>query len=817
MNVEKEKSQPVSQNGYVFALDIGTRTVVGIIGEYIDEKFYLKDYVSVPHNKRAMVDGQVEDIKQVSKIVAIVKSTLEERNNIRLERVSIAAAGRALKTISTGMSFDVSGKEYITEEMVKSMEVETIQKAQTELDESPTRGTTFYCVGHSITSYMLDDYKMISLEGHKGEKAEVNLIAAFLPSIVVEGLYAVMDINNLEVASLTLEPIAAMNVIVPPEIRLINIALVDIGAGTSDIAVSKDGSVYAYAMATIAGDEITEEIIKTYLVDFNTAEDLKQNCSDSDEELEFRDILGVSHKLKASEIYQKVMPAVDVLADTICKAITDVNGGSPAAVFLVGGGSLIEGLPALVAEKLNLEESRVAIGGGDFLKNVDEQGAKLGAEFVTPVGIAVTTALEQGYDFSVIFVNDKKVRAFDTKQLTVFEALNLAGYKSSDIMGRSGRNLTYTLNGKRTVIKGGSFSASEVYINEHPASVTSKITQGDHIRFTPATSGENAKATLADAINYSRFNTGTVEFGGQKHKLGLRVSVNGVLQEKDYEIQPLDNIETTGIVTLGDLLQSLDIEMDGIEYLVNDQAADESYILSDGDMISYDDGVSAVSEPVTEKKEEKPEDEKPIVAEEPVAEEIPEPAVEEKASEIQTPAAETTPTMPEIKAPVIEEKPVAAETPVFVQSEPVQKPVFTAPPQPFTRPSGVQTPTYSAPIGMSVPPQQPKQEPVNPIHASFMQRGFSQPANLTFEEAPAAPAPMPVNNAGDLHVQLNGANITLAPSPSGHMLLDLLNFIDIDPTAPNTELILEINGAPANFSSLLEEGDRAVIRLQERR
>lgn len=813
MNGEKEKTQPISQNGYVFALDIGTRTVVGIIGEYIDEKFYLKDYVSVPHNKRAMVDGQVEDIKQVSKIVALVKSTLEERNNIRLERVSIAAAGRALKTISTGMSFDVSGKEYITEEMVKSMEVETIQKAQAELDETPTRGTTFYCVGHSITSYMLDDYKMISLEGHKGEKAEVNLIAAFLPSIVVEGLYAVMDINNLEVASLTLEPIAAMNVIVPPEIRLINIALVDIGAGTSDIAVSKDGSVYAYAMATIAGDEITEEIIRTYLVDFNTAEELKQNCSETDEELEFRDILGISHKLKASEIYQKVMPAVDVLADTICKAITDVNGGSPAAVFLVGGGSLIEGLPALVAKKLELDESRVAIGGGDFLKNVDEQGAKLGAEFVTPVGIAVTTALEQGYDFSVIFVNDKKVRAFDTKQLTVFEALNLAGYKSSDIMGRSGRNLTYTLNGKRTVIKGGNFSASEVYINEHPASVTSKITQGDHIRFTPAASGENAKATLADAINYSRFNTGTVEFGGEKHKLGLRVSVNGVLQEKDYEIQPLDNIETTGIVTLGDLLQSLDIELDGIEYLVNDQAADESYILSDGDMISYNDGISTVTDDMPEKKEEKVEEIK--AEEEPLFKE--EPVIEEKEEE------------PEIKE-VKEEEPIKVEEPEITFEQPSvpstpptppvpptpQQPAFTAPPQPFTRPTGVQTPTYSAPIGMSAP-QQPKQAPVNPIHASFMQRGFSQPANLTFEEAPAAPAPAPANTAGELHVQLNGANVTLAPSPSGHMLLDLLNLIDIDPTAPNTELILEINDAPANFSSLLEEGDRAVIRLQERR
>ena len=721
MNTETERSGLISQDGYVFALDIGTRTVVGIIGEYIDEKFYLKDYISVPHTKRAMVDGQVEDIKQVSKVVAQVKNTLEENNGIRLNRVSIAAAGRALRTIHTTMDFDVSEKEYITEDMIKSMEIEAIQKAQSELDETTKGSTAFYCVGHSVVSYKLDDYKMISLEGHKGETAQVNLIAAFLPSIVVEGLYAVMDMNGLEVSSLTLEPIAAMNVIVPPEIRLINIALVDIGAGTSDIAVAKDGSVYAYAMATIAGDEITEEIIRTYLVDFNTAEQIKQKCTDSETEIEFSDILGIPHKIKASEIYKKITPSVETLAETICSSILEVNGGAPAAVFLVGGGSLIDGLPALVADKLGLDEARVAIGGGDFLKNVDENGAKLGAEYVTPVGIAVTAVLEQGYDFSVITVNDKRVRAFDTKQLTVFEALNLAGYKSADIMGRSGRNLTYTLNGKRVVVKGSGFAAAEVYVNDKPASVISNITQGDRIRFVPAASGENAKATLADAINYGRFASGSVEFCGAKHKLGLRVTVNGVLQNKDYEIQPLDNIETSGIVTLGDLIQSLDIELDGVEYLVNGQAADESYVLSDGDMISYSDGIA----PVTP---------------EPVAVAAP---------------------IPVVPAPAVTPAPVAVPAPA-----PVPTPVPVAAPAPVPAP---------------------------------------------------APAPAPeVAPAGDIRVELNGRYVTL-PENSSHMLLDLLNHIDIDPTAPGSELILEINGQAANFSSPLKEGDRATIRVQTRR
>lgn len=723
MNVKEEKERKESelrpQGSTVFALDIGTRTVVGIIGEYIDDKFRLTGYVSIPHTKRAMVDGQVEDIKQTAKIVAQVKEELERRGGLRLERVSIAAAGRALKTCRLSVDFDVSEKETISEDDVKSMEIEAVQRAQAQLDEglSPKSSTIFYCVGYSIVNYKLDDYKMISLEGHKGDTAQVELIAAFLPSIVVESLYTVMDLNKLEVSSLTLEPIAAMNVIVPPEIRLINIALVDIGAGTSDIAIVKDGTVCAYAMATTAGDEITEELIRTFLVDFNTAEMLKQNCTADGGEIEFRDILGVTHKVKAGEIYEKLTPAVDILAETICSAILDVNGGSPAAVFLVGGGSLIEGLTGLVAKKLKLDESRVAIGGGDFLKNVDEQGAQLGAEYVTPLGIAVTSGLSQGYDFSVITVNDKKVRAFDTKQLSVFEALRLAGYKSADIMGRSGISLSFSLNGKRITRKGSGFTPSEVYVNEKPASVTSKVTQGDRIRFEPAVCGENAAAKLSDEIDFTRIGSGTVTFCGEKRRFGLRAYVNGTEQDPDYDIQPLDQIETTGIQTLGDLLQSLDIELDGVQYLLNGEEADETALLTDGDVIAY---------------------------------------AGEYAEE--TAAAEPNPAQNE------------AET------------------------TGGESETAAAGAAIAA----------SPSALAAVPQGIATNA-IPFDRT-----------GGGIRLTLNGEEVTLDRGENPPMLFDLLNLIKIDPTAPNSELILEINGVPANFSSPLHEGDQTVIRVQER-
>lgn len=81
-----------------------------------------------------------------------------------------------------------------------------------------------------------------------------------MPEEVVDGLYAAVEIAGLEVANLTLEPIAAMNVAIPENFRLLNIALVDVGAGTSDICITKDGSIIAYGMIPCAGDEISETI-----------------------------------------------------------------------------------------------------------------------------------------------------------------------------------------------------------------------------------------------------------------------------------------------------------------------------------------------------------------------------------------------------------------------------------------------------------------------------------------------------------------------------------------------------------------------------
>ncbi len=573
----------------IFALDIGTRNVIGVLGSIIDGVFSVTAYSEYAHTQRAMIDGQIEDIAEVARVVKLVKNKLEEKTGIALSKVAIAAAGRALRTQRTELEFDIDDKEAITEEAVKSFEVETVFKAQNELDEKTKNGSlVFYCVGHTVVNYFLDDYKIKNLIGHKGKKVKVELIAAFLPNVVVESLYSVMDMNKLEVTSLTLEPIAAMNVIIPPEVRLINIALVDIGAGTSDIAISQNGSIVAYAMSTVAGDEITEEVIRSYIVDFETAEKIKISASKNGT-IKYTDILGFEKTVTAEEFFKSLEPAVGSLASNISESIVNANGGqSPAAVFLVGGGSLIPNLSAAVAEKLSLPKERVAVGGKNAYKNIYLGRTGIGGpEYVTPIGIGVTAVVNKGYDFSVVTLNGKKMRIFDTRSVSIADMLVMAGFKTNQIIGRSGRSLTFTLNGERQLMKGTFAVPGQITLNGLPVSLDQTVKQGDVIEFVPAESGIDANVNISDIAG--ELSDKTVMVDGVKYTIGITATVNGKPVGKDYDIQNNDKVIINETDTLGDLMGLLPFDAEAVGFFKGGKQLGFDYILrADDDIITGD-------------------------------------------------------------------------------------------------------------------------------------------------------------------------------------------------------------------------------------
>ena len=230
----------------VFGLDIGTRNVVGTVGyKTEDEKFIVVAQNIRQHETRSMLDGQIHDIGRVARTIGIVKKQLEEQLGEPLLEVCIAAAGRVLKTVTTHVEYEYAEETVVSGEDIHTLDLLGVEKAQEMLNEQNDTKYRFYCVGYSVVKYYLNDEVFISLESHKANKIGEDIIVTFLPEDVVDGLYSAVGQAGLAVANMTLEPIAAINVAIPENFRMLNIALVDVGAGTSDISITKEGSIIA--------------------------------------------------------------------------------------------------------------------------------------------------------------------------------------------------------------------------------------------------------------------------------------------------------------------------------------------------------------------------------------------------------------------------------------------------------------------------------------------------------------------------------------------------------------------------------------------
>ncbi|HPP35258.1 MAG TPA: hypothetical protein PK767_03320 [Clostridiales bacterium] len=88
----------IAPDDIVFAMDIGTRTIAGVIGRQEGDVFHVLATEVCEHKSRAMMDGQIHDIDQAAATAMEVKRRLEYRIGFRLKRVAIAAAGRVLRT-----------------------------------------------------------------------------------------------------------------------------------------------------------------------------------------------------------------------------------------------------------------------------------------------------------------------------------------------------------------------------------------------------------------------------------------------------------------------------------------------------------------------------------------------------------------------------------------------------------------------------------------------------------------------------------------------------------------------------------------------
>ncbi len=590
----------------VFGLDIGTRSVVGTVGYRKNDIFYVVAQAVKEHETRAMVDGQIHDIGKVASTIVEVKEILEEKIDRKLNEVCIAAAGRVLRTESASVEITYDKEEVITDEIVYELDALGVEKAYEEFLKHQTGDDKFYCVGHSVTRYYLNGNIISNLENHKATRIGMDLIATFLPSEVIDGLYAAVELADLKVANLTLEPIAAMEVAVPEKFRMLNIALVDVGAGTSDICITKDGSIASYGMIPEAGDCLTDIITQHCLVEFAVAEQIKRGIEETDQ-VTYEDIMGLSQVISRQEVLDLLNPTLEQMTDHVAKSIVSLNGDKPvSAVFVVGGGGRIEGYTVKLAEKIGIPVQRVALRGEDVMQKIAflDDTLKRDSMLITPLGICLNF-FEQSNNFVFVNFNEERLKLYDNGKLCVVDAVMQFGMNNEDLFPKRGKSLTFTVNGKEKTVKGEQGEAAEVFLNDKPADLHTMIQGNDIIKVIPSTVGQDASTILEKVVDLSE--TITIEVEGKNVTFPKVAMVNGAFETGSYRIQPGDKVLLLDYYTVAQILEFLDVTLQEGQFVsVNNKEADAETKVYDKFSFEIIGGVSETEERPHERVKEEP-------------------------------------------------------------------------------------------------------------------------------------------------------------------------------------------------------------------
>lgn len=561
-------SNQVYPDKMVFGLDIGTRSIVGTVGYKNAGGFTVVAQCTKLHETRAMLDGQIHDIGSVAATIARVRKELEQQTGRKLNDVCIAAAGRVLHTATAYAEVVFDEETVVDEEIIHSLEMLGVENAHRKMkEETKDEEHNFFCVAYTVVHYYLNGFMITNLEEHKAVKIGAEVLATFLPDEVIDGLYSAVQKAGLQVENLTLEPIAAMQVAIPENFRLLNIALVDVGAGTSDICITKDGSVIAYGMIPMAGDMLTELIAKKRLVDFKQAEKMKLEASTKKKTITYKDIMGLKQKVERLDVLADVEEGIEQITKEVAKQIIELNGGKTvSAVFVVGGGGKITGFTERLAEHLKLAKERVALRGMEVLSLVTflQEGIKKDPLLVTPIGICLNY-YEQRNNFIFVRVNEERIKLYDNGKLTIVDAAIQYGYPNEKLFPERGRELVFTVNGEKRMVRGEPGEAAVISLNRKAAGINAPITQNDEITIRESTKGAPASCTIGKLPEFKQ--TLSFSVNGSKVVCPRYMQANGEMVSEFYEIKDGDVIVSMEYYTLEQVLAFLDIVPQGRIYV----------------------------------------------------------------------------------------------------------------------------------------------------------------------------------------------------------------------------------------------------------
>lgn len=344
---QRAKSATIGADQYIVALDVGTEYVKALIGRVTSDGAEIVGVGRAHQKLTDMQAGAVSDIPAVVENCNKALAVAEEKAGVSVRTAVVGIAGELVKGTTTtvrctrkdpNIELDVPEMEQIVQLVQQRAEATARKNLAWELGG---KHVEVRLVNSALVSISIDGYDVTNPIGFKGRDVLVQLYTAFAPMIHISALERVATELDLDLIAVAAEPFAvARSVIGDNPNANMSAILMDVGGGTTDIAVINEGGVQGTKMFSIGGRAFTRSIERDLGIDYEMAERLK---------IEF----SADHpSQKQQAVSESLDTACDVWLSGVEVALSEFNDleNLPHQVYLCGGGASLDKLMTALKE-----------------------------------------------------------------------------------------------------------------------------------------------------------------------------------------------------------------------------------------------------------------------------------------------------------------------------------------------------------------------------------------------------------------------------------------------------------------------------------
>ena len=331
----------------ILALDIGTEFVKAVIAKS-GKKGHL-EVIGVGKARQAlsnMYAGAIADIPAVTSVCEKALIDAEEEAGETANLVVVGMAGELVKGNTTTVNYARENpNKPITEdemnEIIKKVQQKSGEVAKRNIAlETGNDNTEIRLINSAIVSLSIDGYKVSNPIGFKGSKLAIQFYTAFAPLIHIAAIEKVCAELNLELLAIAVEPFAICRACLGDNLESkFSSVVIDVGGGTTDIAVIDDGGVEGTKMFSIGGRSFTRQIAEATGANYETAEEYKLEVDNGLE------------KAVAEKVKKAIDKNLNVWLSGVEVTLEDfhLEGTFPKTILLCGGGAGLSALQETLA------------------------------------------------------------------------------------------------------------------------------------------------------------------------------------------------------------------------------------------------------------------------------------------------------------------------------------------------------------------------------------------------------------------------------------------------------------------------------------